>query len=216
MRYIKDLRDLLIVILVLIIVVYQLRSCNTEPPKPKVETKIEYRDVKVKVPVYVPKWKEKIKEVYVEKKIDTAAVIADYYAKYKVIDTVYLQSPDSSKKYFGYGIITDVLNKNKIMERSLIWNYKIPHTFTTITIKETPRNQLYLGVSSGLNKSTFIDNISSGVILKNKRDNLYQLSLGLGNRGGTIGPFIQGGMYWKIRLKKPKADDYFELSKSND
>jgi hypothetical protein len=215
MKYIKDLRDLLIIILAIIIVFLQFKGCGKETKVPDTitDTKIEYRDVKVEVPVYIPEIQKIPVPREVPSIIDTIAVVEDYYTKYKVIDTVYLNSPDSGIKYFGYGIITDIINKNKIQERSLIWNYKVPKIITTTTIKEKPKNQVYAGVTSGLNKSTFIDNISTGIIVKNKTDHLYQISVGLGNRGGVIGPFVQGGIYWKIRLKKPKVEDYVELSK---
>jgi hypothetical protein len=46
-----------------------------------------------------------------------------------------------------------------------------------------------------------------GVILKTKKDHLYQVGIGVANRtvdgvSGEFKPYIGGGVYWKIKLKK--------------
>lgn len=212
MSYLKDLKTLFIIVLIGIVVAYQIKGCKPEPTQePQIEIDTVYKEVKVEVPKYVPKWRTKIEEVEVQveapvKPVDTTEILKDYFAKYKTIDTLRLNYPDSNAA-FGYGVVTDVISRNQIIERSVSWDYRIPVITKTITIYPKPVNQVYIGVSSGLNKENFVDNVAGGLIWKTKRDRIYQASIGLANHGGAIAPFIGGGIYWKIKLKKPKVTD---------
>ena len=213
MSYIKDLRTLLIIVLVGIIVAYQIKGCDPDSDGgTTIDVDTVYKEVKVEVPKYVPKWRTKIEEVEVQVevekpvKIDTTEILKDYFAKYKTIDTLRLNYPDSNAT-FGYGIVTDIITRNQIIERSINWDYKIPVITKTITIHPKPVNQVYVGVSSGFNQENFVDNVAGGLIWKTKTDKIYQASIGLGNRGGGVAPFIGAGIYWKIKLKKPKVTD---------
>lgn len=217
MVYLKDLKVLLILVLLGVILLTQIKGCKTngKPGDTLIDIDTVYKEVKVEVPKYVPKWRTKIEEVEVQvegpsKPVDTTAILKDYFAKYKTIDTLNLPYPDSAKRLFGYGVVTDIISQNAIVERSVVWNYQIPTITKTITIYPTPVNQVYIGVSSAFNKRNFVDNVSGGLILKNKKDVIYQASIGLGNRGGAVAPFIGGGIYWKIRLKKPKVTDLIQ------
>jgi adenosyl cobinamide kinase/adenosyl cobinamide phosphate guanylyltransferase len=58
-----------------------------------------------------------------------------------------------------------------------------------------------------LDKVNFGNSIGAGVILKTKTDKLYQLNLGISNQqsatgGNQVVPYVGGGIYWKIRIKK--------------
>jgi len=214
MSYIKDLRTLLIIVLIGIVIALQFRGCGSDPGTGGVKVEIDtvYKEVKVEVPKYVPKWRTKIEEVEVQVEVekqlpvDTTEILKDYFAKYKTIDTLRLNYPDSNAT-FGYGVVTDIITRNQIIERSINWDYKIPIITKTITIYPKPVNQVYIGVSSGFNKENFVDNVAGGIIWKTKKDMIYQASLGLANHGGAVAPFVGGGIYWKIRLKKPKVTD---------
>ena len=215
MSFLKDLKVILILILLVIILLTQIKSCNTEDITPQIIIEVDtvYKEVRVEVPTYVPKWRTKIEEVEVlvevEKfiPVDTVKILKDYFTKYVTIDTLNLPYPDDANKTFGYGIVTDIITKNEIIERSVSWNYKIPEITKTITIYPPPVNQVYVGVSSAFNKTNFVDNVSGGLILKTKKDKIYQGSIGLGNRGGTVAPFMGVGIYWKVKLKKHRATD---------
>lgn len=207
---IKDIRTVLILVLICVIAFTQFKGCSITPDEPTVIVEIDtvYQDVKVEVTKYKPKYVTRIEEkevtIEVPAKIDTAEILKDYYAKYKIVDTVALPYPDSSHKNFGYGIITDILTKNSLSERSIVWNYKIPTITKTVTIYPPPRNQVYFGVASGFNAVNFVDNVGAGLILKTKKENIYQASFGLANTGGAISPYLGAGIFWKIQLKKPK------------
>lgn len=213
MTYLKDLKVLLILVLLGVILLTQIKGCKTNgnTGDTLIDVDTVYKEVKVEVPKYVPKWRTRIEEVEVQvegpaKPVDTTEILKDYFAKYKTVDTLRLNYPDSNAA-FGYGVVTDIITRNQIIERSINWDYKIPVITKTITIYPESVNQVYVGVSSGFNKKNFVDNVAGGLILKTKKDNIYQASIGLGNRGGTIAPFIGAGIYWKIRLRKPKVTD---------
>ena len=87
------IQTLLIVVLIIIILLMRNCSGNSNPkPKPKeiVKTTIEYIPVNKEIPVYIPKWKEKIVidiDTFLVN-VDTNAILSDYYAKYYFVDTM--------------------------------------------------------------------------------------------------------------------------------
>jgi len=210
MKYFQDLKIVLIVVLAAILFFTQFKSCDNTPTGPVIIREVDtvYQEVKIEVPKYVPKYITKIVEKRIEVKVpadvDTAAILEDYYSKYKVIDTVSLPYSTTDTTSFGYGIITDIITQNKIAERGIVWNYSIPTIKETITIYPAPKNQLYFGANTAINTVQLVNNVSTGLILKNKKDRIYQLNLGLVNTGNGVTPFVGGGMYWKIKLKKDK------------
>lgn len=216
MSVIKDLKSLAIIVLIALVVVSQFKGCTPDWPWSgnKSDTTIvvdtTYVKIKEEVPVYVPKWRTKLKteidtvEIEKLKYVDTTAILADYYSKYQYIDTLKLSYTDSlgKKRNFGTGVVTDIISENTITSRGVVWDYQIPYITKTITIYPPARRQLYVGAGTAFNKTNFVDNVSGGLIYKNKQDKIYQFSVGLGNHGGGVSPFIGGGIYWKIKLKK--------------
>ena len=214
---IKNVKNLLIAILLIVLAFYVVRDCSNNPDEGgKITHVIDtvFQEVKVEVEKYVPKWRTKVETIEVpyqlnnpEIPIDTAAILADYYAKYKTIDTVNLPYPDSVKKSFGYGVITDVISQNTIVQRSIIWNYVIPTVTHTITIHPKPRAQVYLGAMANVNSLHVLSSVSGAVLYKNKKDQIYIVNLGIADNGSGAQPFAGGGILWKIRMKKPKVTD---------
>lgn len=149
------------------------------------ETIIE-KENKVNVPVYV--------------KADTERILKDYHSKVLYKDKLVLDN--------GLGTIevTDTISKNKIIGRK--WNAQIKERTITDTkiVKELPKNQVYVGVNGAFDKVNFGNSIGTGVLLKTKKDKIYQLNLGISNQQSANGnnqivPYIGGGVYWKIKLK---------------
>ena len=186
-----------------------------EMVKQTIDTVIVEKEVKV--PTYVPKYIEKIVtetvEVEIPMDVDSLAIIKDYFSKYQVKDTLNLtydfpngvtdslgNKPNPS---LGYGIITDIISQNKIESRDVDWFFKIPTVYNTTIVKELPKNQLYYGFNIGGNKDNIFTTASGGLIFKNKKDQLYQLNIGVqATPSGTTSPYLGGGMYWKINLNK--------------
>ena len=79
----------------------------------------------------------------------------------------------------------------------------------TVRVPEAPKNLLYFGVEGNVDRPDLISNIGFGVMYKTKSDKIYKVSMGVNNRvvngttSGTFTPYIGGGVYWKINLKKP-------------
>lgn len=216
MNFLKDIKNIVILLLLTIIVVSQFKGCSSKwswiggNSDTTIVVDTAYVKIKEEVPVYVPKWRTKLKTeidtIQIEKikNADTAAILADYYSKYQYIDTLKLSYTDSlgKKRSFGTGVITDIISENTIINRGLVWDYQIPYITKTVTIYPPARRQLYVGAGTAFNKVDFIDNVSGGLIYKNKQDRIYQLSIGMSNQSGAVAPFVGGGIYWKIKLKK--------------
>jgi hypothetical protein len=207
MKYFKNIKNILISLLLLVVFFYQFKDCSNKPNTTTDKVDTVYQQVKVEVPKYIPKWRTKIKTVKVPsdslKPIDTVAVVTDYYSKYKTVDTLVLNYPDSSKKIFGYGIVTDITTRNAISERKVVWNYKIPTVIHTITHYQKPKAQLYVGATANINSLRLLSSVSGTLLYKTKRDRIYIASVGVANDGLGVQPFIGGGVVWKITLKNP-------------
>ena len=96
----------------------------------------------------------------------------------------------------GYVKIYDTVQKNIVVGRSTQVNIKYPIIKETITLPAKKINQLYIGGQLSGNKQ--LDGVGAGLLIKNKRDQIYGLSVGL-NKDGQISYGVQS--FWKIKLK---------------
>jgi hypothetical protein len=133
--------------------------------------------------------------------VDTAALLKDYLAKVVYKDTLTLDG--------GLGTIalTDTITKNRILGRT--WDAKVKERIIKeeLIVKEPAKTQLYYGLNGGFNKADVVSHIGAGLMLKTKKDKLYQFGVGVANRtvdgtNGSLSPFINFGTYWKIKVKK--------------
>ena len=141
------------------------------------------------------------KEVLIPAIVDTAALLKDYYSKVLYKDVLVL--PDS----LGTVAVTDTISQNKILGRTFNANVKQRTIKETTIVKELPKTKLFYGFEGGFNKQDVVSHIGMGFLLNTKSDKMYNLGIGVANRvtDGTNGgftPYINGGVYWKIRLKK--------------
>lgn len=204
-----DVKNILLILLIGI-VIFQQCGKTTEKPGELIEVdgkKYEllehrvdtvYEEKIVEVPKYTPKYIEKIVEVEVQipQNIDSLEIIKEYFSKFTVKDTLVLDG-------LGKGYITDIITQNKIESREIRWDYKIPTILDTKIVKELPKNQLYIGLNSNFDKVNLVNSVGAGLILKTKRDRIYQLNTGIANSiNGEAQPYIGGGLYWKIKIRK--------------
>jgi hypothetical protein len=133
--------------------------------------------------------------------VDTAALLKDYLAKVVYKDTLTLDG--------GLGTIalTDTITKNRILGRT--WDAKVKERIIKeeLIVKEPAKAQLYYGLNAGFNKEDYVSAVGGGLILKTKKDKLYQFNLGVNNRttdgtNGGFSPYVGFGTYWKIKVKK--------------
>ena len=141
------------------------------------------------------------KEVRVPVNVDTNAILKEYYTKVLYKDVLVL--PDS----LGTVAVTDTISQNKIFGRTFNANVKQRTIKETTIVKELPKNKLFYGIEGGFNKADVVSHIGMGILLNTKKDKIYNLGIGVANRvvdgtNGGLTPYINGGVYWKIRLKK--------------
>jgi hypothetical protein len=209
LNLLKKLDFKTLLILALVVVVLLMRMCGNKPEPKKGDTvkidgkkyevlkhEIDTEYVKVTQTV-VKQGKDIIHDVpvyvNVPVNVDTNAILKDYYAKYCIKDTLKL------KDSLGWVSIKDTVFKNKIVNR--VWSSNVNKMIVkeTLIVKELPRNQVYFGGVMGFDKANIINFAGPSAMLKTKTDKVYTLGVGYSN-AKTVA--VQGGMYWKIKLKK--------------
>ena len=133
--------------------------------------------------------------------VDTAALLHDYLAKVIYKDTLHL--PEG----LGTIALTDTITKNRILGRTFDAKVKQREIKETLIVKELPKTKVFYGFEGGFNKTDVVSHIGMGLILNTKSDKIYNLGIGVANRvvdgtNGGLTPYINGGVYWKIKLKK--------------
>ena len=141
------------------------------------------------------------KQVVIPAVIDTMALLKDYYSKVLYKDTLVL--PDS----LGTVSLLDTISQNKILGRTFNASVKQRTIKETMIVKELPKTKVFYGLEGGFNKADFVSSVGMGVLINTKKDKILQLGLGVNNKttDGTNGgftPYVRGGVYWKIKLKK--------------
>jgi hypothetical protein len=206
MKKILDIRHFIIATLLIVIVIL-LKSDNTvtkeivkevpsEPIHDTVSVEIEvpyeiqgdvvYRDTVIYVPTLV--------------NVDTAAILQNYLVTNSFIDTIKLNNNQ------GFVYLDQTVSQNKITARK--WSATIKPKIVREPAPEPPpiRNQVFFGINGALSKEDYVNSLGVGVILKTKKDHLYQIGTGVANRTvdgvtGEFRPYISGGVYWKIKIK---------------
>lgn len=201
-----DLKSILLIVLVLIIVL--MRSCEGGDSKPGNTVKIDgkkYEVLKHDIDTFIERKEtvvyKKGKDIYHDTTIyvptpmsfDTLQVVNDYYAKRVYIDT--LKLADS----LGYIVVNDTVSQNSLLGR--LWNSQVNKTTVkeTLIVKELPKNQVYIGLVGGFDRANVVNYAGPSLMLKTKTDKVY--SVGVGYSADKV-MSIQGGLYWKIKLKK--------------
>lgn len=207
MKKILDVRHFIILALLIVIVVL-LKSDNAVKPREivkeipsepihdtvpieievpyEIQGDVVYRDTVIYVPILV--------------NVDTAAILQNYLVTNSFIDTIKLNNNQ------GFVYLNQTVSENKITSRK--WTATIKPKIVREPAPEPPpiRNQLFFGVNGALSKEDYVNSLGMGVILKTKKDHLYQIGTGVANRTvdgvtGEFRPYISGGVYWKIKIK---------------
>jgi hypothetical protein len=99
----------------------------------------------------------------------------------------------------GHVYITDSVMSNMIKNRNVTWNLKYPIITNTIIVPEPKKTQWYIGGSIQGEQEELIDQINAGLLIKNKKDQIYGGYIGI-NTNGNLQIGVQS--YWKIKLHK--------------
>ena len=134
--------------------------------------------------------------VPVPQDVDTAKILSQYYAKNVYKDTLKL---DDS---LGFVSLIDTIKQNTIHFRT--FNAKVRERVVEkkIYLKEPPKRQLYFGFEGTFDKAEVFRGVGTGVIYKTKSDKIYKANIGVLNLENDLSPYINAGLYWKIKLKK--------------
>lgn len=192
-----------VIILILVIIILLQRSCNNVniTPEVKIETDTVYKNVHdtifrtatiiKKEYVHIDKPEYTSGETIDTCKARFQNLLKEYLTKNVYLDTIKIDS-------IGELVIQDTVWINKLYgKRKIFVDYKIPTITKTITKFEEPKRQLYVGLNGFANKDN-VTIFSPGIIYKNKKDQIFQASIGL-DFNGTITYGI--GTYWKIKIK---------------
>ena len=98
----------------------------------------------------------------------------------------------------GFVKVTDTVQNNIVQNRK--WEYDIKYPIIKETIIQPPKkvNQLYIGGGLQGNQYNIINSVNGGLLYKNKKDQIYGLSVGI----NTNGQLVYGvSSYWKIKFK---------------
>ena len=188
-KYFNNIQSLLIAVLVVVILLMRQCSGPVTPTEPQIirDTIIEYVTIEKEYPVYVPKVKyiTKVDIDTFSTPIDTAAILADYYAIRTYEDTQVLDSLDLT--------ITDTVSQNQILGRKIAYNFTYPRT----TIKETiylNKRELYFGVGVTGNQDQ-LQYLGGEMVFRNKKRQAYGLGVGVDQ---NLVPVVSVRMYWKL------------------
>ena len=187
----------------LIAIILLQRSCNGSNDKDLVKQTVKtdtvwketkdtvFKTVKVTNIKYVPL---KDKKYTVSDNCDSSKVRLDNLLKEHLVRTVYADTIKLDS--LGTIVVKDTVWLNKLYgKREYIKDYKIPFVTKTITKKEDPKRQMYIGGNAFIGTSGLL---VPGLIYKDRKDRVYQANVGVGFNGSINYGF---GMYWKINLR---------------
>lgn len=206
-KFLNKLDLKVILIIGLLIVIFLMRTCTQNTDKTdtiKINGK-KYDVIKHDIDtqylqhdtVIYKKGKNIIKDttifVEVPSVVDTNKVLEDFYSKNVYKDTITLN--DS----LGTISLIDTISENKIQDRK--YNIKIREKIVKefLVVKEPSKGQLYIGGIVNVDKVNLLNYVGPSLLYKTKKDNLYSFGIGY-NIDKSVS--IQGGTYWKIKLKK--------------
>ena len=214
MKKIFDIRHIIIVILLLLAILEFINPKGIMPNRTiavhdTVGIEVPVHDtigVEVEVPVEVETIVEVEKPVpyavhdTIQAVVDTNLIVNQYLNSVNVFTNTY-----KFDKQQGSITITDTISKNKIVGRKYIT--KITPKKDTILVPEPFKRKVFAGFEGGFNTPDFVSSIGLGVMINSKSDKIYNLGIGVNNTtidgtNGQFTPYIKGGVYWKIKLKK--------------
>lgn len=212
MKKYLSVKNIIITILCVILLFNYLKGCgDKKEDKPSETVKIDgkkYDVIKKETDTfYIEKTKvvkKPGKDIYhdttiyvsVPQNVDTAKILSQYYAKSVYRDTLRL---DDS---LGIVSLVDTIKENKILHRTFTAKVKEKIVENKIYVKEQPKRQLYFGFEGTFDRPEVFRGVATGVIYKTKSDKIYKANIGVLNLQNDLSPFINAGIYWKIKLKK--------------
>ena len=111
-------------------------------------------------------------------KVDTAAILKDYYATRHYSDTQQVSN--------GHIIIADDVSRNMITKRKLTTDFSIPEITKTVTITQPKKNVGYIGIEAFGNKNTLFYGTGASLGMKFKNDRYFEIKAAIINGGKPV------------------------------
>jgi hypothetical protein len=200
-----------VIIIILLIIIF-LQRCDGGGQE--VSSNGNKSDTTVLVINHLYKDTTKSKPTFIKGERDTILESSVYYLPSSNYDSLYVQYNTLKEAYlsrnmyrdsvqidtFGYIKVVDTLQKNQMVGRSFIKDLKIPEKTITVTntIFPEPKRQVYIGGGIFGNKDNIAGQVQAGLLLKNKKDQIFGVSTGI-NANGQVQYGISS--YWKIKIK---------------
>ncbi len=152
------------------------------------KTKVVYKEVRVDVmskPEMLPDTN------YARLKQQYMALLQLYMNKLVYSDTIRVGT-------YGYIAVLDTINENKLKYRRTRDNYSIPIVKETKTITKyaPPTRNLFVGAGVLVNNALGIRGAEAGMILKTKKDQLYNIKASVDIDGNVM---YGAGYYYKLK-----------------
>jgi len=198
----SNISSLVIAVLILIILLQKCDSSSQVVPAPKIDTVLQYVEVRDTVrskPIFIKTKKDTIWLDSIVYKPDTSyPVLLDQYLNIgnKHFATNVFRSEFSLGTY-GNATVIDTIRQNKLISSGFEYDILVPEKSITIVKQAPPKRQVYIGVSLYGDRINFIDGLHVGGLYKDKQDRITGVSVGYGSNN------IQFGIssYWKLKLK---------------
>jgi len=215
MKQILDIRNIIIVLLIGVAIVEFVNPKGIMPHRT-----LTIRDtVGYEVPVHDTVGVEVPFEVEVPVEVQIPYAVHDTFTVSNPIDTNAILNSIGMKMFkkdvlklpnnIGTVTLFDTISNSRIVGRSFKSDVKQKIVRDTMYTPIPRQNEMYFGVDAKFDKPNVINIIGVGVLFKNKDDrHMYKLGIGVTNRvddegtNGKLVPFIGGGVYWKVKLKK--------------
>jgi hypothetical protein len=215
MKKIFDIRHVIILILLLLSILIFLNPNGIVPNR----TVTIHDTVGFEIPVHDTAEVEVLVEVEVPVEVQVPYAVHDTVTITNLIDTNAILNAlgqkifkkDILKLPSNIGTVTlfDTISNNRIIGRSFKSDVKQKIVRDTMYTPIPRQNEFYVGLDAKFDKPNVINIVGLSVLFKNKDDrHMYRLGVGVTNRvddqgtNGKLVPFIGGGAYWKVKLKK--------------
>jgi hypothetical protein len=195
-------KNFLAIIILLLVVVLLANRCDhntTNKPTIVIDTVwVKHDSIVTSKPQLVKVISTPIEKIItnIQYKPDTnyQALLKQYNALLTLYFNKNIQKDTLKLNKLGYISVTDTVYNNLITGR--VYDYHITYPEITKSITRHT-NQLYIGGGLEGNRINLVNQINLGLLLKNKKDQVFGASIGL-NQGGVIQYSINS--YWKIKL----------------
>lgn len=189
------------IIIVILLVLVCLKQCKAPiPPKPTIIRKVITNTIHDTIPgeksiltkkIHDTLWKDSIKPAPdYNGLLNQYTQLGDrYYSKY-IYTTPYILGK------YGTAIVVDTVVQNNIIGSYLSYNITFKDTVSIPAPVIKPTKQIYVGGNLQFSNKE-LNTLQGGIIYKDRKDNIYQTTIGLNTNGNII---YGVGLYYKIKL----------------